>query len=133
MLYFKRRLANPGIWISLAKSEHITQCHVKINRLQIDNQLSDCIFGIVMCPIAPPITLAADQSPKSFMELSTVIQRQATMKRFKSSSILIQEFLIQIDRGLLLSLKELFEVAVKKLNNKQLIDKDLKDILKVFF
>jgi hypothetical protein len=78
-------------------------------------------------------TLAADQSPKSFMELSTVIQRQATMNRFKYNSILIQEFLIQIDRGLLLSLKELFEVAVKKLNNKQLIAQDLKDILKVLF
>ncbi len=133
MLYFKRRLANRGIWISLAMSEHIIQFHMKINRLQIDNQLSDCIFGIVMCPIAPPKTLAADQSPKSFIELSTVIQRQATMNRFKYNSILIQEFLIQIDRGLLLSLQDLFEVAVKKLNNKQLIAKDLKDILKVLF
>jgi hypothetical protein len=55
------------------------------------------------------------------------------MNRFKYNSILIQEFLIQIDRGLLLSLQDLFEVAVKKLNNKQLIAKDLKDILKVLF
>jgi vacuolar protein sorting-associated protein 13A/C len=111
-------------------SEHIIQCHLKINRLQIDNQLSDSIFGIVMSPIAPPKTLAADQLPKSFIELSTVIQRQATMNRFKYNSILIQEFLIQIDRGLLLSLQELFEAALKKLNNRQLIAKDLKDILK---
>jgi vacuolar protein sorting-associated protein 13A/C len=104
---------------------------MKIHRLQIDNQMSDCIFGIVMCPVAPPKSIAADQMPRSFIELSTVIQRQATMNRFKYSSILIQEFLIQIDRGLLLSLQELFEVAVKKQNNKQLITKDLRDIFKV--
>jgi len=89
------------------------------------------MFGIVMCPVVPPKSIVADQMPRSFIELSTVIQRQATMNRFKYSSILIQEFLIQIDRGLLLSLQELFEVAVKKQNNKQLITKDLRDILKV--
>lgn len=93
--------------------------------------MSDCMFGIVMCPVAPPKSISADQMPRSFIELSTIIQRQATMNRFKYSSILIQEFLIQIDLGLLLSLQELFEVAVKKQNNKQLITKDLRDILKV--
>ena len=123
-----RRLANRGIWISVSLSEHIVQCHMKINRLQIDNQMPDHIFGIVMCPVAPPKTIAIELSPKSFIEFSTIIQRQPTMNRYKYNSILIQEFLIQIDNGLLQSIQELFEVAVKKENNTKLINKDLEDI-----
>lgn len=116
----------------MALSEHIVQCHLKINRIQIDNQLPDCIFRIVMSPIAPPKSIAVDQIPRSFLELSIVIQRQATMNRFKYASILIQEFLIQVDRGLLIALQELTgDAPVKKYTNKQLIEKDLKDIFKV--
>jgi hypothetical protein len=73
--------------------------------------------------------MAADQSPKSFLELSTFIQRQASMNRFKCNSILIQEFLIQIDLGLLLSIRELLKVTVKK--DKNLIAQDLGDISEV--
>lgn len=94
--------------------------------------MPDHIFGIVMCPIAPPKTIAVDQSPKSFIEMSTIIQKQPTINRFKYNSILIQEFLIQIDKGLLSSIQELFEVAVKKENDIKLIAKDIRDILQVF-
>ena len=113
-------------------SEHIIQCHMKINRLQIDNQMPDHIFGIVMCPIAPPKTVVIEQSPKSFIELSTILQKTPTINRFKYNSILIQEFFIQIDRGLLSSIQELLEVAVKKESNKKLIAKDIRDILQVY-
>lgn len=50
------------------------------------------------------------------------------MNRYKYNSILIQEFLIQIDSGLLKSIQELLEVAVKKENNRKLIQKDLEYI-----
>ena len=105
---------------------------MKINRLQIDNQMPDHIFGIVMCPIAPPKTVVIEQSPKSFIELSTILQKTPTINRFKYNSILIQEFFIQIDRGLLSSIQELLEVAVKKESNKKLIAKDVRDILQVY-
>ncbi|CAG2170405.1 unnamed protein product, partial [Oppiella nova] len=124
-----RRLANRGIWVSIALSEHIVQFHMKVNRLQIDNQMPDHIFGIVMCPVAPPKSVVVDQSPKSFIELSTIIIRQATMNRFKYNSFLIQEFLIQIDGGLLSAIQELTEAAVKKEDNTKLIAKDIRDIL----
>ncbi|XP_054161337.1 intermembrane lipid transfer protein Vps13-like [Oppia nitens] len=126
-----RRLANRGIWISVALSEHIIQCHLKVNRLQIDNQMPDHIFGIVMCPIAPPKTIAIEHVPKSFIEMSTIIEKTTTMNRFKYNSILIQEFLIQIDRGLLSAIQELFEVTAKKEDNKKLIAKDVRDILQL--
>ena len=112
-------------------SEHTIQCHIKVNRLQIDNQMPDHIFGIVMCPIAPPKTVAIEHSPKSFIEFSTIIQKQPTVTRFKYNTILIQEFLIQIDRGLLSSIQELLAVAVKKESNKKLIEEDITDILQV--
>lgn len=49
-----RRTFYPGLWIQLKSSPYQLQLHAKINRLQIDNQLSDCIFPVVLAPVAPP-------------------------------------------------------------------------------
>lgn len=49
-----RRTFYPGLWIQLKSSPYQLQLHAKINRLQIDNQLTDCIFPVVLAPVAPP-------------------------------------------------------------------------------
>jgi len=36
------------------------QLHAKINRVQIDNQMYDCIFPVVLAPVPPPKSVAAD-------------------------------------------------------------------------
>lgn len=111
---FLRRNSASGIWCTLALSEHIIQFHAKVNRVQIDNQMNDCIFGIVMCPITPPRSLAIDRAPKAFFEVSTVMQRQLNMIRFNFITVLIQEFLIQIDGDFLISLTELVSLTRKR-------------------
>lgn len=55
-----RRTFQTGFWMQLKTSEHQLQLHAKINRLQIDNQLYDCIFPVVLAPIPPPKSVAAD-------------------------------------------------------------------------
>lgn len=101
-----RRNAASGVWLAVSLSEHIIQFHMKVNRVQIDNQMDEFIFGIVMCPVLAPRSLTMDRAPKAFFEISTIIQRQFNMLRFNYIAILVQEFLIQIDADFLLALVE---------------------------
>lgn len=54
-----RRTFYPGLWLSIKSSPYQLQLHAKINRIQIDNQLMDCIFPVVLAPVAPPKSVAA--------------------------------------------------------------------------
>lgn len=54
-----RRTFYPGLWIQMKSSPYQVQLHAKINRIQIDNQLGDCIFPVVLAPVAPPKSVAA--------------------------------------------------------------------------
>lgn len=54
-----RRMFYPGLWIQMRSSPYQKQIHAKINRIQIDNQLADCIFPVVLAPVPPPKSVAA--------------------------------------------------------------------------
>jgi vacuolar protein sorting-associated protein 13A/C len=41
-------------------SPHQLQLHAKVNRQQIDNQMYDCVFPVVLAPVPPPKSVAAD-------------------------------------------------------------------------
>lgn len=66
-----RRTFYPGVWIQLKSSPHQLQLHAKINRIQIDNQLTDCIFPVVLAPVPPPKSVAA--SIGTLQEMSILI------------------------------------------------------------
>lgn len=54
-----KRMFYPGLWINMKSSPYQKQIHAKINRIQIDNQLADCIFPVVLAPVPPPKSVAA--------------------------------------------------------------------------
>lgn len=54
-----RRTFYPGLWIQMKSSPYQLQLHAKINRIQIDNQLTDHIFPVVLAPVPPPKSVAA--------------------------------------------------------------------------
>lgn len=54
-----RRTFYPGLWMVIKTSPYQLQFHAKINRIQIDNQLTDCIFPVVLAPVPPPKSVAA--------------------------------------------------------------------------
>lgn len=54
-----RRTFYPGLWVQIKSSPYQLQLHAKINRIQIDNQLADCIFPVVLAPVPPPRSVAA--------------------------------------------------------------------------
>ena len=65
-----KRQFQKGLWLQVRTSAHQRQIHAKINRVQIDNQLTNCWFPVVLAPVPPPKSVLADSIPKPFMELS---------------------------------------------------------------
>jgi vacuolar protein sorting-associated protein 13A/C len=55
-----RRMFQTGLWLQMKTSPHQLQLHAKVNRLQIDNQMYDCVFPVVLAPVPPPKSVAAD-------------------------------------------------------------------------
>lgn len=49
-----RRSFQTGLWLQRKTSAHQCQIHLKLNRLQVDNQLDDCVFPVVLAPVPPP-------------------------------------------------------------------------------
>ncbi|OAD52957.1 Vacuolar protein sorting-associated protein 13A, partial [Eufriesea mexicana] len=54
-----RRTFQTGLWLQYRTSAHQVQLHAKINRLQIDNQLADCVFPVILAPVPPPKSVTA--------------------------------------------------------------------------
>lgn len=57
-----RRTFQTGLWLQMKTSPNQLQLHAKVNRLQIDNQMFDCIFPVVLAPVPPPKSVAGDNS-----------------------------------------------------------------------
>lgn len=53
-----RRTFLMGLWLQMKNSATQLQLHAKINRLQIDNQIYDCLFPVVLAPVPPPKSVA---------------------------------------------------------------------------
>lgn len=51
---YMRRSFQTGLWLQYKTSTHQVQLHAKINRLQIDNQLLDCVFPVILAPVPLP-------------------------------------------------------------------------------
>ncbi|XP_016940577.3 intermembrane lipid transfer protein Vps13 [Drosophila suzukii] len=117
-----RRSFYPAIWVSRKSSPFQNQLHVKINRIQVDNQFIDPIFPVVLAPIPPPKSVANTTSLKPFIECSMVqrIMPNSTVRQFKYAKILIQEFLFKVDLNFLTAIAEMFakevtdEIAAKQ-------------------
>jgi vacuolar protein sorting-associated protein 13A/C len=55
-----RRTVQTGLWLQMKTSPQQLQIHAKVNRLQIDDQMYDCVFPVVLAPVPPPKSVAAD-------------------------------------------------------------------------
>jgi vacuolar protein sorting-associated protein 13A/C len=112
-----RRVFQTGVWVHYKTFPHSTQFHAKFNRLQIDNQLPDSIFHIVLAPVPPPKSVSTSSDvPKPFAEVS-IMQRMtahSTVIQFKYFKVLIQEFHIRLDISFVNALVELFSESGEK-------------------
>ncbi|CAH1406539.1 unnamed protein product [Nezara viridula] len=102
-----------GVWINLKSSTYLTRFHMKINSIQIDQQVYDCVFPVIFAPVPPPKSVMAQLTPKPFLEVSLVkLSNQFShLQQFKYFGILIQEFHFRADTGVLSNLMYFFEPA----------------------
>jgi len=105
-----RRLYENGLWFQYRRSNHQTQLHVKINHLQVDNQMPACRFRCALVPIAQKKTLASDEPPKPFAEFKYVLgdSERPNVVQVKQLQLLLQEFAIRVDSGLHDAIVEMF-------------------------
>ncbi|XP_076380466.1 vacuolar protein sorting 13C isoform X3 [Megalopta genalis] len=94
-----RRTFQTGLWLQYRTSMHQVQLHAKINRLQVDNQLTDCVFPVILAPVPPPKSVTQSTVMKPFAELSMVkrLLEHSSVQQFRYFKVLIQEFHVKVD------------------------------------
>uniref|UniRef100_A0A2M4CVW7 Putative vacuolar protein n=1 Tax=Anopheles darlingi TaxID=43151 RepID=A0A2M4CVW7_ANODA len=123
-----KRTFYPGLWVKIKSSIHQQQFHAKLNRIQIDNQLTDHIFPVVLAPVPPPKSVAATTEFKPFVEMS-VVQRiipHSNVKQFKYLRILMQEFHVKVDLPFVNEIFDMISAEQSENESKQLFAEDLK-------
>ncbi|CAF1245225.1 unnamed protein product [Adineta ricciae] len=100
-----KRQALDGLWIEYAWSVTSAALHIRINRVQIDNQLDYTMFPVVLYPVISKAT-GTDHAEKPFIELSVLESKtsRSTVMQFKYFKLLVQEFAVKIDQGLIVAI-----------------------------
>nr|XP_049703427.1 intermembrane lipid transfer protein VPS13A isoform X1 [Helicoverpa armigera] len=96
-----RRTYNPGVWMQLRKSDTYTYCHLKCQRLQIDNQLHEAVFPSVLYPAPIPNDVRTSKGLKPCLEVVALKQHRPSLNQdiYKYVKILVQEYCVNLDRG----------------------------------
>lgn len=84
--------------------------HARLNKLQIDNQLEDCVFPVVFAPVPPPRSMATESIPHPFMEISIVelLGQQTHVQQYEYFKLLVQECHFRVDMSLINGVGSLF-------------------------
>jgi vacuolar protein sorting-associated protein 13A/C len=100
-----KRQSLDGLWIDYSWSVSKTALHVRINRLQIDNQLEYTLFPVMLHPVISKAT-GTDHAEKPFIELSILETKtgRSNIIQFKYFKLLIQEFAVKIDQGFIIAI-----------------------------
>lgn len=96
-----RRTYNPGVWLQLRKSDTFTYCHLKCQRLQIDNQLHEAVFPSVLYPAPVPNDVRSNRGMKPCIEIVALKQHRPSLNQdvYKYFKVLVQEYCVNLDRG----------------------------------
>ncbi|KAL1431458.1 hypothetical protein MTO96_014190 [Rhipicephalus appendiculatus] len=114
-----RRLARPGIWATCKKSQHQTMLHAKLHILQVDDQIADCTFPVILTPVVIRRSLGEGMIPKPFFETS-VIMRQfdySQVRQFKYFKVLVQEFHARVDQCFINAITQFLTLNEREANH----------------
>uniref|UniRef100_T1J6X9 Large ribosomal subunit protein uL13 n=1 Tax=Strigamia maritima TaxID=126957 RepID=T1J6X9_STRMM len=125
-----RRSYFPAFWCQCRQSQHQIYVHLKLHRIQIDNQLSDAIFPVVLYPSSIPAFVYKQTGPKPCIEVK-LMQRfvpELKLTITKYLKLLIQEFNLKIDKGYVLSLYDIFGAFLEPVKEDVQLKADLTTI-----
>lgn len=126
-----RRFAKQGLWFRYSASEHITQYQLKINHVQVDNQLPEHFYNVAFSPVNTSRESCEknELQQKNFIEFTAIVQSLASVKRYKYVQLLIQEFMLQVDWGWVSQVSSLFDYEMARDQSvRALIKQDLEEI-----
>ncbi|KAK0164246.1 hypothetical protein PV328_002894 [Microctonus aethiopoides] len=101
-----RRTYSPGIWIHLRKSNTLTYIQGNIHRIQIDNQIYDSIFPVILRPGSKKCFSNNSGIPrlKHCIEFFFLKQTKATHDVYKKINLIIREFNLNLQEEFLIRL-----------------------------
>lgn len=121
-----RRLARPGIWASYKRSLHQSMIHARLHVLQVDNQIADCTFPVILTPVTLRKSLGDGMISKPFLETSIIVRQfdYSQVRQFKYFKVLLQEFHARIDQCFINAISEFLTLSTKEEDHEALIEKD---------
>jgi len=123
-----KRQFQKGLWLQMRSSQHQRQFHMKINHVQLDNQLSECLYPVIAAPVPPPRSITAISVPKPFVEVSILeyTSPSHSMKQYKYIHALVQEMHLKVELGFITALSLLLEEEeILEENTKEKLELDL--------
>ncbi|CAF4608864.1 unnamed protein product [Rotaria sp. Silwood1] len=120
-----------GLWIEYTWSMTNAALYACINHIQIDNQLDSTNFPSLLYPILSK-TADSDITEKPFIELSIYESKtsQSNIMHFQYCKLLIQEFVLRIDQGLILAILTFLRKEKNTMTPMINMDTDLEHIQK---
>ena len=108
---FIRRTFNNGLWVHMKMSSSLFELRLKVNQLQIDNQMQNRVFPIVLAPVPPSKSVSMNSNDiKPFIDLYVVKRNMgnSSVDQYKYFKVLIQEFHVKFDMAFLNAVLDIF-------------------------
>eukprot|EP00111_Clytia_hemisphaerica_P024656 TCONS_00072678-protein len=116
-----RRTYHSGLGFKYTISPNEMRVHASISSIQLDSHVPGSTFPTVLHMVEPPKSVASENAPKPFFELSlmTRIGDKNVVNEVSYCHVLIQEMDVRVDIGFLLALMELFSHARARTTEKE--------------
>ncbi|XP_015437338.1 PREDICTED: vacuolar protein sorting-associated protein 13A-like [Dufourea novaeangliae] len=118
-----RRTYSPGIWLHCRKSVTLTHLQGYVHRIQVDNQIRNTTFPVVLYSNLQKsvINYAGNHKLKHCIEFNCLKQRKLNYNIYKGICVIVREFDLNLQEGFLVSLIDLipkrpvtkYSIAVK--------------------
>ncbi|XP_066588204.1 intermembrane lipid transfer protein VPS13A-like isoform X2 [Prorops nasuta] len=101
-----RRTYSPGIWLHCRKSVNFTYCHGYVHRIQVDNQLCDATFPVVLHSTLQKslMNISGYRKLKHCVEFISLKQRKPSYSVYKGISVIIRDIHINLQEEFLVRL-----------------------------
>ena len=125
-----RRSYRPGLEFELKNFRDRRRINVRLNKLQIDNQLEDCVFPVVFAPVPPRRTMAIGSVPQPFLEV-IIVERASTTngtKYYENVYFRLGKCQLRADMSLVNGIKFFFvdeNEVVSELEHKKFVEMDI--------
>ncbi|XP_019853628.1 PREDICTED: vacuolar protein sorting-associated protein 13C-like [Amphimedon queenslandica] len=118
-----RRSYFNGLTVKVTKSQQMTTFNLRINKVQVDNQLPNARNPSIFYCYPPPPKVGSSAPPKPFLELSLVLKNNHDIQFLQT---LIQEMGLIIDLDWLVELIPLFQFLAAPKNDEELLQEQIK-------